>query len=247
MNEPYNLTMNPTTENYDLRPVWQALLALHKDFDAFCVHHGLTYYVAYGTLLGAIRHGGFVPWDDDFDVMMPRPDYERLMLLRGLLPGHMKWVSIETDPNHKLLFAKIVETRKDVVERVSRQSNLALRQGLFIDVFPVDGMPSNQVSLFLWRIGRAIRRRVCAKSALQTWFATYTYNSSKYVGVANNENSNPARYRYLRSMLGTPQRVKFEDVMVNVPSDPAAVLKVDFGNWRELPPVGKRIPSHQIL
>lgn len=235
------------SKQYNLRPVWNALLEMYSAFDSFCASHGLVHYVAYGTLLGAVRHGGFIPWDDDFDVMMPRSDYERLMGMRDLLPENMKWVSIETNSSHNLLFAKIIETRELVVKKVQAESNLSLGQGLFIDIFPLDGLPSNPMSLFLWRIERAIRRRFCDALTLQAWFKSRSYDKFKYVGAANNENSRPERYRYLKSLLGTPVRMKFENIMVNTPCDANAILKVDFGNWQELPPLSMRLPTHQIL
>ena len=56
---------------YDLRPVWKIILDIYQVFSKLCERHGLTYWVAYGSVLGAVRHKGFIPWDDDFDVLMP--------------------------------------------------------------------------------------------------------------------------------------------------------------------------------
>ena len=65
--------------SYDIRPLQLRLLAILEAFDRMCRRHGLRYYLEFGTLLGAMRHGGFIPWDDDLDIMMPRPDYEKLI------------------------------------------------------------------------------------------------------------------------------------------------------------------------
>ena len=63
----------------DLQKLWECELDILEHFDQFCRNNGLKYSLAYGTLLGAVRHGGFIPWDDDIDVIMPRKDYEYLV------------------------------------------------------------------------------------------------------------------------------------------------------------------------
>ena len=234
-------------DNLNLMPIWRALLDMYAEFSAFCSAHGLIHYVAYGTLLGAVRHKGFIPWDDDFDVMMPRPDYERLITLRAELPTHLYWSSIETNPEHQLLFGKIVERRSDFIAQVQRESNLRLAQGLFIDVFPIDGLPANNAVMFAWRIGRALRRRFCSQVDLQKWFVSRKYEAHKFVGVANNENGNPNRYRYPKVALGEPKEIPFDDTKVYAPQDAETILTVDFGDWRSLPPVDMRLPSHQVI
>ena len=70
-------------QQLSLREVQLEELELLKDFDQFCKKHNLKYSLCYGTLIGAARHKGFIPWDDDIDVCMPRPDYERLLTLKA--------------------------------------------------------------------------------------------------------------------------------------------------------------------
>ena len=72
---------------FDRKKVWNVELNLVREFDRICKKYGLTYFMSYGTLLGAVRHQGFIPWDDDIDLMMPRPDYDRLKkVIVGELP-----------------------------------------------------------------------------------------------------------------------------------------------------------------
>ena len=68
----------------DRKKIWQVEMELLAELDGICRRHGLRYFVDYGTLLGAVRHRGFIPWDDDIDVVMMRPDYERLKLVIGI-------------------------------------------------------------------------------------------------------------------------------------------------------------------
>ena len=81
--------------NYDLRKLQLRLLDILTDIDRVCREHGLRYYLMYGSMLGAVRHGGFIPWDDDIDIGMPRDDYERLMPVSGC-PTICRWFVLRT-------------------------------------------------------------------------------------------------------------------------------------------------------
>ena len=74
---------------YSIKELQQHILPILTDVDRVCREHNIRCYICDGTMLGAIRHGGFIPWDDDVDVCMPRPDYERFMKhAKEWLPGH---------------------------------------------------------------------------------------------------------------------------------------------------------------
>ena len=234
--------------NMNIKPLQNELKTLYKEFESFCNKNGIRLYLAYGTLLGAIRHKGFIPWDDDWDVYMPRPDYEKMIQLRHCLPEDMTWSSIETNPDHDLLFGKIYKkVSADDIARLERETGLSIRQGIFIDIFPLDGMPSNPISLLYWRAKRSYLRRHASGEELQRWFKSYSYDKCRYVGAANCEQSSPSRYRYLKSDFAEPKTVPFDDIQVLVPSQPESVLSVEFGDWRKLPPEDQCKPSHQVV
>lgn len=112
----------------------EKLLQTFKVFAEFCKENDLTYYAAYGTCLGAVRHNGFIPWDDDMDVYMLRADYERMLSLRDQLYGSIYWVSDFRDGNHPYPFAKFYSTDCSVWEL--RQFPFII--GPWIDIFPLD-------------------------------------------------------------------------------------------------------------
>lgn len=121
-------------------------IAILDCFDSFCREHGLSYSLAGGTLLGAVRHKGFIPWDDDIDVLMRREDYEKLQTLAASFPFPYQVNSIHTETNRKkpypYTYTKIVDTRTLLLEKPGR---LNYETGVYIDVFPLDGQPSDRV------------------------------------------------------------------------------------------------------
>ena len=112
------------------------LLAVNK----VCREHGLHYYIYDGTMLGAVRHGGFIPWDDDLDIAMPREDYETFITRANeWLPEPYEFVAYELDSSYPLPFGKVQDGSNSLIER----PHLPYLGGLYIDVFPIDGVPDN--------------------------------------------------------------------------------------------------------
>ena len=106
--------------------------------DKFCREHAIRYYLTYGTLLGAVRHGGFIPWDDDIDIAMPREDYERFFELfpEENLDAHLKMIS-HRDKSSIYPFLKIVDERTIVVATPIKKK---YHTGAYVDIFPIDGL-----------------------------------------------------------------------------------------------------------
>jgi lipopolysaccharide cholinephosphotransferase len=128
----------------DLKQIQQAELALLRHFDSLCRGQGLHYMLCGGTLLGAVRHGGFIPWDDDIDVMMPRGDFERLGALPQALPGLPKWTALHGLGRGGTPFPwlKLTDTRISVEDRYGYGDRF-----LWIDIFPIDACPEDDRAL----------------------------------------------------------------------------------------------------
>ena len=132
----------------NLKPVWDAILDVYKPYAEICNRHGLRFWAAWGTALGAVRHKGFSPWDDDLDVAMPREDYDRFVAeFSNELPSHLKIITQANTPELAYTIAKVQECRRDVVEDLEKAIGRALPQGVYIDIFPIDGCDKGKAPL----------------------------------------------------------------------------------------------------
>lgn len=118
----------------------EILLLLQK----ICVEHGLTYYLTAGSLLGAVRHEGFIPWDDDIDVVMPRRDYTKFCKIANQLLGQDYFLqNYKTDKNFPFYFTKIRKQNTHVEEEIFL--DVDINKGIYIDIFPLDFCPKNSL------------------------------------------------------------------------------------------------------
>lgn len=126
--------------NYNVEEVHGRILRIAEAVDKACSEHQLRYYIWAGTMIGAVRHKGFIPWDDDLDIAMPRADYNKLVEnAKEWLPQQFEFVCAEDDESYPLPFGKIQDASTTLIERM----HLRYLGGIYIDVFPIDGVPSN--------------------------------------------------------------------------------------------------------
>ena len=103
--------------------------------DTLCKKHNINYIINYGTLIGAVRHQGFIPWDDDIDLSMPREDYQRFINIFQKEKSKYKLLSLETDKNYFNNFIKITDSTTKIVDT---RNTKTYESGVFIDIFPMD-------------------------------------------------------------------------------------------------------------
>lgn len=111
-------------------------ISILKRVADFCDKNEITYFLAFGTLIGAIRHNGYIPWDDDIDIAMPRPDYDLFISSFNNEDSHIKVISMENNKQYGFSFAKAHDTRTIVNETQYAQDHF----GVYIDIFPIDGI-----------------------------------------------------------------------------------------------------------
>ena len=124
-----------------LRRQQMRMLEILLEVDKICKKHNIRYWLSSGTLIGAMRHDGFIPWDDDLDIEMMRSDYLRLMkVLPAELPEWLALQNDETDSNYFYFYAKVRDKRSRMLEQ-NGYDRLWKEQGIYIDIFPMERHP----------------------------------------------------------------------------------------------------------
>lgn len=252
-------------ENYDIRTLQLHLLRMLSDIKEVFARHGLRWYMVDGTLLGAVRDKGFIPWDDDVDIAMPRRDYEMLIQNAARwLPDPYEFVCYETDPSYPQHFGKIQDASTTLIER----PHLYYLGGVYIDIFPIDGAPDGMLARKLYDMRyQALRkllyfrcrdpyrhgkgaaswwprmvRKMYSVDSLQrkirNWMMKYPLEESNTAAVNHNDGLGSMVDR--RKVLGNPVMIPFENIEAPALADSHAYLSQLFGDYMTPPPPGKR-------
>ena len=131
---------------HEMKKAWAVMLDLLAEFDRVCKKNNIKYYANGGTMLGAVRHKGFIPWDDDIDVMMFREDYDRLMEIGPKEFSYPYFFQNKyTDPESNDFMSKLRNSETLAIFDTEKKTFLKYNKGIFIDIFPIDNVPDNEV------------------------------------------------------------------------------------------------------
>lgn len=253
--------------NTSLKKIWAIELEMMLIFDRVCKKHNLKYFLMYGTLLGAIRHKGFIPWDDDVDIGMPRNDYEKLLTLGKEFPAPLFLQNHSTDPEYCSSYTRLRNTNTTAISKMLRYQKM--NHGIFLDIFPFDNTPG---------IETEDRHEVVDKLNRENGTFMKLKNpdldEKNRIRVQNYSGRDPSetlkeiddiatRYNnqeteYVCSIVNTMGKFDFfkredayntilwdyEGFKFPIPSGYDNVLKEVFGNYMDLPPVEKRGVQH---
>lgn len=235
-------------------------LEMLDEIDKFCRENNIRYSIAFGTLLGAIRHKGFIPWDDDVDIMMPLPD---LLKFKKLFKSEkLKYVDIDTDSKYGYAFSRVAHKLT-----YNKEGMISNTYGICIDLYIIIGLP-NDSNFFFNKLQPLFDRRINAMrwrsrfvrylpfynlpfyGKIQTTYRDYLFNNSidynsalTYYIIAG-----PLGLKhkmiYNRDIFSSLIRVKFEDREYMAIADWDYFLTLRYGDYMQLPPEDQRHPYH---
>lgn len=248
-------------------------LEILKEIDRVCKKYGITYYLGEGTLLGAIRHQGFIPWDDDLDILMPRNDLEKFMeIVDDELNPNFKFQFYTNIKNYWVQSPKVRMLNKNEFEQTDL---LKYTQdvGPYVDIFPLDNIPKIDKNLEKqYKKINKYRRLIFLKTGfsnpksikqklmlIHAKFLNITNIHKKILNEATKYNSIDCKYlanfgsyysfqkeTIPKIAYGEPKYVKFEDGMFPVPNNYDYVLTTVYGDYMKLPPKSKRKSKHNF-
>lgn len=133
----------------ELRSLQLRILAIYKDVQTFCDEHGLTLMMGYGSALGAVRHHGFIPWDDDIDILMPRKDFDCFIREFPLsYAAKYEVISPQCSCKSHDLFGKVVDKNSEFTSIAAPANGSS---GVFLDIFPIENFPKNAINRYITR------------------------------------------------------------------------------------------------
>lgn len=261
-------------DNVTLRKVQLQLLEILLEIDRVCQKHGIQYFLDSGTLLGAIRHKGFIPWDDDMDIGMLRSDYERFnKIAQKELGDKFIWQTWDTDPGYPIPFGKV---RKKGTLYVESKAKKLKENGFYVDVLPYDFAPNDiKIRNSIKRKQHYIFRCLLMKCGYKPWNDERKLNIIKRLGyipysihafflsketmierymktvVSVNDTDfvyeQTGKYYYDISWMQNTVQVDFESFKFPAVKNYHEWLTRAYGDYMTLPPVETRENRHQII
>ena len=247
-------------------------LELLESFLAVCRQLNLKYYLVCGSALGAVKYRGFIPWDDDVDVAMPRRDYEIFCAqAQALLPREVFVQNYRTDPAFPAIYTKLRRNGTTCTEFSSR--HLPIHQGVFIDIFPLDGYPAGKgaqlclelrkqcyqlqlLSAFSGRYSRKVqllrkllrllgthRRTARIAARYEAAVARFPAESAE-IWCSHGNWQGKADYAP-RAWFGEGEPAVFEGLPVQIPKEFDLYLTRKYGDWRAEPPITQQVSHHE--
>ncbi len=256
-----------------MKLLWETEQEILDVIHKVCTEHGLRYSLGYGTLLGAVRHGGFIPWDDDIDIIMPREDYEELLKIwSDAAPEGYLLQNVRTNPDFSQSFTKIRKDHTTFLES-KEESFKNYHKGIFVDIFPGDRVAGKGCGRTLQYIAGAVHllynrgftsgtggiiglvERVLL-SAPKKKYAPRRVKAENYLRRWNGDEKlqyffpctiGECRLYYPADLFNNLKTVAFNGKMYMCVANPDEVLRCGYGDYMQLPPEEERVWKHHPI
>lgn len=246
-----------------LKKLHGELLQLLVEVDRICKKNNIPYFLSHGTLLGAIRHKGFIPWDDDVDIQMLRSDYERFFNIckNDLNKSKFLLQNQKLDKHYNWVYGKLRLKNTSYIR--SGQEHLKQEDGIFLDIFPLDSISLNKyrqkIDINICKICRKILWAQVGKKSSdfvrKTLFKTLSFIPRKFTifvfnlfSISGNKRLTPllvchnlSGHIFRQEWYSETIFVEFEGHKFPVPKEYDNVLTSVYGDYRKLPPEEKRL------
>ncbi|WP_310993598.1 LicD family protein [Aequorivita marina] len=252
----------------NIEQVKEIQLSILQKVADFCDNNDVSYFLAAGTMLGAVRHKGYIPWDDDIDIIVPRPDFERLLKLFDVDNLSLGYPSLSS--NYLYPFLKISDNRTYLKEEFTSEMNI----GVHIDVFPLDGFPEEDklIDCHLKKL-KSLRKPILFKAfkfgnslssykktvlSVAKFFTPINYYIKKTIKTAklydfeSSKNAGIAVWGYgkreicPRSVFDDSVIITFEKRRFKAPIGYKQYLENLYGDYMQLPSKNERKPKHSF-
>ena len=245
-------------EGTTLRKMQLRILDILTEIDKVCRKHDINYWLDWGTLLGAVRHGGFIPWDDDIDISMPSADLKRFIEIAPKeLPDHLFMQTRSTDPSYRMSFAKVRDLNSFFVTQ-HEDFTRDYKKGLYVDIFEMVPFPTvnKKVLKFVMHWYKKIYFFYSVKNdvTLKNHIAALVFpimilgldvlwgllNLGKKDRLGLEKRFSPG-VSYARNMVFPLKEITFEGRTFLCPAHPEQCLTEAYGDYMKIPPEEKRV------
>ena len=254
----------------EVRELQKCQLEILREIDRVCTKHNLVYCLALGSCLGAVRHGGFIPWDDDIDIYMPIEYFEKLEKCRKSFKTPYFLQTHKSDPDYRLMIGRVRNSETTLIEE--SEINQDINHGIFVDIYPLFHCPKGKIRVkkvifasMLYRlllygeppkkrgtvmkVGSFILLKVIPnklRDKLQHLCYHY-FRKQRFTGWLSSLYGDEVTMKFPYDWLFPACRRVFEDMQVYIPANADKYLKYTYGDYMKLPPVQERKFHHSYV